>query len=124
MTIAFWIIASITALAFLGAGIMKLVRPIPALQAAGMGWVEDFSPAVVKLIALAEAIGAIGLILPPLTGVAVILSPIAATCLTIIMAGAVVIHLRRKESPAAATVLTVLPLATTILGFIVFASSE
>jgi hypothetical protein len=121
MTVAFWIIASIATLAFLGAGIMKLVRPVPALKAAGMGWVEDFSPAVVKLIALAEVIGAIGLILPPLTGTAVILCPIAGICLTIIMAGAVVVHLRRKENPGAAIVLAVLPLVTAILGFVVFA---
>ncbi|WP_213815517.1 DoxX family protein [Glaciihabitans sp. dw_435] len=121
MTIAFWIIASITAFAFLGAGIMKLVRPVPALKAAGMGWVEDFSPANVKLIALAEAIGALGLILPPLTGIAMILSPIAGICLTVVMAGAVVVHLRRKESPGVAIVLTVLPLVTAILGFVVLA---
>ena len=119
MTVAFWIVAGITALAFLGAGGMKLVRPTPALAAGGMGWVDDFSVPAVKLIALAEVVGAVGLIVPPLTGIAAILSPIAGICLAIIMAGAVVVHLRRKEPAAPAIVLTVLPLAAAVLGFIV-----
>ena len=117
MTIAFWIITGITALAFLGAGAMKLIRPIPALKEAGMGWVEDYSGGTVRLIALAEVVGAIGLILPVSTGIAPILSPIAGVALAILMAGAVVVHLRRKESPVAAIVLTALPLAAAVLGF-------
>jgi len=117
MTIAFWIITGITALAFLGAGAMKLIRPIPALKEAGMGWVEDYSGSTVRLIALAEVVGAIGLILPVSTGIAPILSPIAGVALAILMAGAVVVHLRRKESPVAAIVLTALPLAAAVLGF-------
>jgi len=117
MTIAFWIITGITALAFLGAGAMKLIRPIPALKEAGMGWVEDYSGSTVRLIALAEVVGAIGLILPVSTGIAPILSPIAGVALAILMAGAVVVHLRRKESPVPAIVLTALPLAAAVLGF-------
>ena len=117
MTIAFWIITGITALAFLGAGAMKLIRPIPALKEAGMGWVEDYSGGTVRLIALAEVVGAIGLILPVSTGIAPILSPIAGVALAILMAGAVVVHLRRKESPVPAIVLTALPLAAAVLGF-------
>jgi len=121
MTIVFWIVAGLTAFAFLGAGGMKLARPIPALREAGMGWVDDFSTPAVKLIALAEVIGAIGLIVPPLTGIAPVLSPIAGVCLAIIMAGAVVVHLRRKETAAPAIVLTILPIAAAVLGFIVVA---
>ncbi|PRY67420.1 DoxX-like protein [Glaciihabitans tibetensis] len=121
MDIAFWIVASVTALAFFGAGTVKLIRPIPALKEAGMGWVEDYSSSTVKLIALAEVVGAIGLILPVSTGIAPILSPIAGVALAIIMAGAVAVHLRRKESPIPAIVLTALPLAAAILGFSVHA---
>jgi len=117
MTIAFWIITGITALAFLGAGAMKLIRPIPALKEAGMGWVEDYSGGTVRLIALAEVVGAVGLMLPVSTGIAPILSPIAGVALAILMAGAVVVHLRRKESPVPAIVLTALPLAAAVLGF-------
>ena len=121
MLIAFWIVTGITAFAFLGAGLMKTIRPASALKESGMGWVDDFSARNVKLIAIAEVIGALGLILPPLTGIAPILSPIAAVCLAVIMAGAVVVHVRRKEQAAPAVVLTVLPIVSAILGFIVWA---
>jgi hypothetical protein len=117
MVIAYWIVAGLAAVALFGAGAMKLIRPIPALREAGMGWVDDYSSTTVRLIALAEVVGAIGLILPMATGIAPILSPIAGVALTIIMAGAVAVHLRRKESATPAIVLTVLPLAAAILGF-------
>ncbi len=43
MTIALWIINILLAVAFLGAGSMKLARSKEALVAAGMGYAEDFS---------------------------------------------------------------------------------
>lgn len=47
MTVALWIVDGLLALAFAGAGVMKLVRPREALRTSGLAWVEDFSPAVV-----------------------------------------------------------------------------
>jgi len=38
------------------------------------------------------------------------------------MAGAIAVHIRRKESPTAAIVLTALPLAAAFLGFILLTS--
>lgn len=122
MTIVFWIVTGLATVAFLGAGLMKLLRPVPALRAAGMGWVDDYSSATVKLIALAEVVGAIGLVLPVATGILPVLSPVAGVALTVLMAGAVAVHVRRGESPVAAVVLTVLPLAAAVLGFIVVSS--
>ena len=58
MATAYWIVAGLTALAFLAAGTFKLVRPKPALAASGLAWVEDFSPGSIKLIGLAEEVGA------------------------------------------------------------------
>jgi uncharacterized membrane protein YphA (DoxX/SURF4 family) len=118
MTIAFWIVAGLAAIAFFGAGLMKLIRPVAALKEAAMGWVEDYSNPAVKLIAVAEVVGAIGLVLPIATRIAPALSPIAGVALTVIMAGAIAVHVRRKETPIAAIVLTALPLAAAILGFI------
>src|SRR4051794_16723553 len=106
MTIAFWIVTGLAAVAFFGAGLLKLLRPIPALKNAGMGWVEDYSGTTVKLIALAEVVGAIGLVLPIATGIIPALSPIAGVALTVLMAGAIAVHVRRNESPIVAIVLT------------------
>ncbi len=116
MIIAFWIIGGLTALAFLAAGLMKATRPKPAL-AGTMAWVEDYSGGAVKAIGIVEILGALGIILPALTGIAVILSPIAAICLVVVMVAAAIVHVRRRESPVPPIVLAVLAAATAVLGF-------
>lgn len=108
MDIALWIVAGLLALAFLGAGAMKLTRPKEALQSQGQGWVEDFSQAQVRGIGVLEVLGAVGLVLPPLVGVAPVLAPLAAAGLTLLMAGAVATHLRRGETPVPPLVLGLL----------------
>ncbi|GLY32214.1 DoxX family protein [Kineosporia sp. NBRC 101731] len=113
MIIVFWVVAGLMALMYLAAGTMKVVRPKPALQAAGMGWTEEVSEPGIKLIGLAEILGALGLLLPVATGIFEILSPIAGACLTVLMAGAVVVHHRRGEPVAFQVALTVLTLAAT-----------
>lgn len=118
MIIAYWIIAGLLALAFLAAGLMKLVRPKDALVASGMGYAEDFSAAQIKLIGLAEVIGAIGLILPMLVGVVPVLGPIAAIALAVLMTGAIVVHIRRKEGFIPPLVLDLLAVVAAVLGFL------
>ncbi|NCT92582.1 DoxX family protein [Cellulomonas sp. APG4] len=120
MTTAYWIVAGLTALAFLAAGAFKLVRPKQALAASGLAWVEDFSPASIKLIGLAEVVGAVGLVVPAATGVAPVLSPVAAVCLALLMVGATVVHVRRSEPPISAGPL-VLSVAAAVLGFLAIA---
>lgn len=119
MIIALWILNGLLALAFIAAGAMKVLRPKSALVAGGMAWADDFSDPTVKLIGTAELVGGIGLILPLLTGIAPILTPIAATALTLVMLGAVVVHLRRRESATPSIVLGVLSAASAVLGFLV-----
>jgi hypothetical protein len=60
-------------------------------------WVEDFSPATVKLIGAAELAAAVGLILPAATRIAPVLRPQAATGLVVLMVLAAIAHSRRKE---------------------------
>lgn len=50
-----------------------------------------------KLIGGLEFLAALGLILPAVTGIATVLTPLAATGLALIMIGAIVVHLRRNE---------------------------
>ena len=119
MTIALWILNGLLALAFIMAGSMKVARPRTALVASGMAWADDFADPTVKLIGGAELIGGIGLILPLLTGIAPILTPIAATALAIVMIGAIAVHVRRKENATPSIVLAVLSIVSAVLGFIV-----
>ncbi|WP_166877823.1 DoxX family protein [Salinibacterium sp. ZJ450] len=96
MEIALWIVAGIAALLFLAAGAMKALQPKEKL-ATSMGWVNDFSASQVKLIGMAEVLGAVALVLPPIVGIAPILVPISATAVAVLMVGAIVVHARRSE---------------------------
>ena len=96
MNIVLWILQALLALAFAMSGIMKLTQPKEKL-AAQMAYVEDFSGGMVRLIGLLELLAAIGLIVPALTGILPILTPLAALGLVLIMLGAILTHLRRKE---------------------------
>jgi len=97
MNIALWIVQALLALAFGMAGLMKLTQPKEKL-AAQMAWVEDFAPNIVKLIGTLELLGAIGLILPLLTGILPWLTPVAAVGLVLTMLGAMATHIRRHEN--------------------------
>ncbi len=98
MNVVLWIVAGLLAVAFLGAGLMKLGQPKKKLADSGMGWTEDFSDGAVKGIGALEVLGAIGLILPAALDIVPLLVPIAATGLALLMLGAAATHGRRKES--------------------------
>ena len=97
MNVVLWIIAVLLGVAFLGAGVLKVLRTKDQLAASGLAWVEDFSANQVKGVGAIEALGGIGLILPAVVNIAPILVPIAATGLVIAMALAIVVHIRRGE---------------------------
>jgi uncharacterized membrane protein YphA (DoxX/SURF4 family) len=97
MNMALWIVAIVLAVAFLGSGLMKQFVPKDRLASSGQGWAQDFSPARIRLIGLAEILGAIGLVAPAVTHIAPILVPLAAIGLILVMVGAAVVHARRKE---------------------------
>ncbi|MEV6037487.1 DoxX family protein [Nonomuraea sp. NPDC052116] len=97
MNVVLWIIASLLALAFFGAGLMKLSQPKEKLATSGLAWTEDFSAGAVKGIGALEALAGIGLILPAALGIVPVLTPLAAAGLVIVMIGAAVVHARRKE---------------------------
>ncbi|MFG6198384.1 DoxX family protein [Nonomuraea sp. JJY05] len=97
MNVVLWIIASLLALAFLAAGLMKLSQPKEKLAASGLAWTEDFSAGAVKGIGALEALAAIGLVVPAALGIVPVLTPLAAAGLVIVMIGAAVTHARRKE---------------------------
>ena len=96
MNIALWIVQILLALAFAMAGIMKVTQPIDRLETR-MGWVKDVGPRGVRLIGSLEILGAIGLILPAVTGILPWLTPVAAACLALTMVGAMITHWRRGE---------------------------
>ncbi|MFD3948003.1 DoxX family protein [Streptomyces sp. NPDC058579] len=111
MNTALWIVASVLALLFLMAGLMKISQPREKLAASGMAWAGDFSPGTVKAIGAIEVLGALGLILPAVLGIAPGLAAWAALGLAATMLCATAVHLRRKEAKALPVTLILLTLA-------------
>ncbi len=96
MPVAYWIIAGLLAAFFLYAGVLKVARSKEQL-APMMGWVDTVPMSVVRGIGVAEILGAIGLILPPLTGIASGLAVAAAIGFVILQVLAAALHLSRGE---------------------------
>lgn len=111
MNTALWIVTIIVALAMAVSGGMKaFAGKDKLLMNPRMAWAGDFSDPMVRVIGVVEFIGAVGLILPAITGVAPILVPLAAVGLAIVMLGAVIVHIRRGDGAKAAIVPLVLML--------------
>lgn len=115
MNITLWIVAGLLAALFLAAGAMKLSTPkARLLENPQMGWAETYPAGAIKLIAAAEVVGALGLVLPGAFDVATWLVPTAAAGLAVIMAGAVVTHARRSEWSSVAMNAVLLALAVLV----------
>ncbi|MFC0433268.1 DoxX family protein [Kutzneria buriramensis] len=110
MNIALWVVQALLALVYLAAGGLKVARPREQLVASGnYDWMKDTSDAGVKAVGAVELLGALGLVLPELTGIAPILTPIAAVGLVVVQVGAIRVHLTRNErKPLPANVILLL----------------
>lgn len=98
MNIALWVVQGLLALVYLAVGGMKAVRPREQMVASGrFDWMKDMSDGAVKAVGVIEVLGALGLILPMLTGIAPILTPIAAVGLVIVQVLAMRVHIRLGE---------------------------
>ena len=97
MHIALWAMAGVLAVVFLAAGGMKLTQPKQRLVEAGMASLVKLPDGLVKTLGALEVAGAIGVVGPPLVGIATVLVPLAAVGLALIMLGAVAVHAARKE---------------------------
>lgn len=98
MNVALWIVQGLLAVVYLAAGLMKVVRSREQMVASGsFDWAKDMSDGAVKAIGAVEVLGALGLILPELTGIAPVLTPIAAVGLVVVQVVAARLHLRLGE---------------------------
>ena len=119
MHLALMITNAILAVLFLYAGGTKLVVSKASLLARdGMAWAADYSEPALKAIGLAEVLGAIGLVVPLLTGIVPFLAPIAAVGLFLVMLGAAQVHRRRREPLLLPTTLAALTLVSLWLGLV------
>ncbi|HZX43426.1 MAG TPA: DoxX family protein [Myxococcaceae bacterium] len=97
LNVALWIVLGLLAGVFTLTGTAKLVLPREVLEKR-MHWAATWPRWRIKLLGLAEVAGAVGLVVPAATGVAPVLTPIAALCLALLMVGAAGTHRRLGES--------------------------
>lgn len=91
-----WIFQIFLALWFLKPALMKLTTPEKK-------WIEsgqlrpDGNVLPLRSLGFLEALGIIGIIVPRLTGVLPILTPVTAVCFAIVMTGAFWVHYKKHD---------------------------
>ena len=115
---ALWVVQWVLAVAFVASGAMKALQPVSKL-AESMEWVTTVKPSTVKIIGIAEILGGLGLVLPVLTGIALILAPIATSALALVMLLAVIKHFQMNDAKGsvASIVLFVLSVVVAVVRF-------
>ncbi|MFE4449901.1 DoxX family protein [Streptomyces sp. NPDC056796] len=97
MQVAYWIVAALLALLYVYSGGRKVLQSQAELRPM-MGWVDQVPMSAVRAIGALEVLGALGLVLPPLTGIAVALAVAAAIGLALVQVGGLALHLSRGET--------------------------
>ena len=97
MATALWIVQVLIGSIFIITGSFKLFQSKAKVVASGGTWAEDFHPLVIKIIASVELLSGSLILFSKIFGYGQYLSPIAVCCIAMIMAGSIVVHIRRKE---------------------------
>ncbi|HET6859615.1 MAG TPA: DoxX family protein [Streptomyces sp.] len=113
MNIAYWIVAGLLALFHLYAGGVKLAQSREQLRPM-MAWVDTTPMPAVRVIGAVEVLGAVGLICPPLTGIAPWLALVAAVGFVTLQIGAAKVHLSRGDHRIALNLTLMLGAAVTV----------
>ena len=110
-----WVVQGLLGALFLAVGAMKATQPIAVLVDT-LGWPAAVPAALVRVIGVAELLGALGLILPAATRVIPMLTPLAGVGLAMVMLLATILHISQGELGAVP-----LPLALGgLAGFVVW----
>ncbi len=96
LRVSLWMAQVVLFLVFGVVGFMKISQPIRVLSRT-MAWVADAPVGMVRFTGVSELAGALGVLLPALTGIAPWLTPLAAAGLVTVMFLAVLVHLARGE---------------------------
>jgi uncharacterized protein YjeT (DUF2065 family) len=106
-----WVTQVVLAFVFLAHGLLFLFPPAAVRKISKQ---MPFPASFLRLICIAEILAAFGLTLPGLTGILPWLTALAATGLALIMVGAVIFHLSRREIPPVVVTITLLALAVLV----------
>lgn len=92
MDIALWAVQIVLGLTFAGSGLAKSVMSKQRMIATGQTGVTPFPLPVIRVVTLLEVAGAVAILLPWWTGIAPVLTPVAAVCFVALMVGAAGSH--------------------------------
>ncbi len=92
-----WAAQILLAIAFGCFGFLKAFQSLESL-AHVMIWVNTATPAFVRLLGVLEMLGAIGIVMPWLTGILPRLTVLAALCFVVLQALAIAFHASRGET--------------------------
>jgi hypothetical protein len=96
MNTMLWISQIILAFAFVGHGWLLLALP-KMTEIPSFAYMRALSSGFRRFIGTVEILGALGMILPGLTRILPVLTPLAAVGFVLVMFGAVPFHIQRKE---------------------------
>ena len=114
MNIALWVAQGLLAAMYLMVGAMKAFQPAKVRENPQMTWAHGQPDTYIRFVGTTEVFGALGLILPLVTGILPWLTVLAAIGLTIIQVLAIFTeHLPKKEY-------NVIPVNVILLGLAIF----
>jgi uncharacterized membrane protein YphA (DoxX/SURF4 family) len=114
MNALLWILQGLLAAIFTVSGLAKISQPKARLIASGQTGVTPFPLPVIRITAFCELLGAIGILLPRLVGVAEFLTPAAAAGYAIVMVGAIASHAYLREPRNVAATVAIFIAAVTV----------
>jgi len=113
MNLALWIIQGLLSAFFVLTGLGKLSGS--KQHHIDSGHLQPGGSIIfIRMLGILELLGAAGIIVPWLTGILPILTPITAVCFCIVMMGALVVHGRKKEYKFLPLPVVVIALAGTV----------
>ncbi len=114
MNVLLWTLQASLAAVFTASGLAKISQPKDRLIASGQTGVAPFPLPVIRVTALCELLGAVGILLPRLVGVAAFLTPLAAAGFAIVMVGAIGSHAYLREPRNVALTAAIFVAAVTV----------
>lgn len=96
--VVLWVVSAVIGLAFAACGVVKLVVPKRRLALRGSSWVNEFSSTTVVFVGLTEIAGGLAMLSPAVLKISQPSAVLLGTAgLIVVMLGAAVVHIRRRE---------------------------
>jgi uncharacterized membrane protein YphA (DoxX/SURF4 family) len=114
MNALLWTLQASLAAVFTASGVAKISQPKERLIASGQTGVAPFPLPVIRVTAFCELLGAIGILVPWLVGIAAFLTPLAAGGFAVVMVGAIGSHAYLREPRNVALTIAIFIAAVTV----------